>query len=181
MIQTIHLDAVLRETVTTPFGDLVTRPTGAAVRGRIQQAISAASDCALTRLDFSAVRLIDFSCADEVVAKLLLAADPAVERYVVLHGLSEDQVEAIDHVLAGHRLAVAALTLDAPRPVVLGWATGDDRTVFDAVQDAGGGDAGAVARILSWPLARCLATLTSLARRRLVRPTPTAFLPLVLP
>lgn len=181
MIQTIHLDAVLRETVTTPFGDLVTRPTGAAVRGRIQQAISAATECALTRLDFSAVRLIDFSCADEVVAKLLLAADPAIERYVVLHGLSEDQVEAIDHVLAGHRLAVAALTLDQVRPLVLGWATGDDRAAFDAVQETGGGDAGTVARALAWPLKRCRDTLTSLARRRLVRPTPTAFMPLVMP
>jgi len=181
VIQTIHLDAVLRETVTAPFGDLVTRPTGAAVRGRIQQAIKAASGCALTRLDFSAVRLIDFSCADEVVAKLLLAADPAVERYVVLHGLSEDQVEAIDHVLAGHRLAVAALTLDHARPLVLGWATGDDRAAFDAVQDSGGCDAGLLARVLAWPLNRCCDTLISLASRRLVRPTPTAFMPLVLP
>lgn len=181
MIQTIHLDAVLRETVTTPFGDLVTRPTGAAVRVRIQQAIRAASDCALTCLDFTAVRLIDFSCADEVVAKLLLAADPAVERYVLLHGLSEDQVEAIDHVLAGHRLAVAALPLDHLRPLVLGWATGDDRAAFDVVQESGGGDASFVARALAWPVARCRDTLASLARRRLVRPTPTAFLPLVLP
>lgn len=181
MIQTIHLDRVLREAVTTPFGDLVTRPTGAAVRGRIQQAIESATDCALTRLDFSAVRLIDFSCADEVVAKLLLAADPAVERYVVLHGLSEDQVDAIDHVLSGHRLAVAALPLHLLRPVVLGWATGDDREAFDAVQDAGGGDAPRLARSLGWSAGRCRDTLTSLARRRLVRPTPHGFFPLVQP
>jgi hypothetical protein len=181
VIQTIHLDAVLRETVTTPFGDLVTRPTGAAVRGRIQQAIRAATGCALTQLDFSAVRLIDFSCADEVVAKLLLATDPAEERYVVLHGLSEDQIEAIDHVLAGHRLAVVALPHGGPRPIVLGWATGDDRSAFDAVQDMGGGEASLVARSLAWPVPRCRATLTTLGRRRLVRATATAFLPLVLP
>jgi hypothetical protein len=181
VIQTIHLDRVLRESVTTPFGDLVTRPTGAAVRGRIQQAIEAATGCALTRLDFSAVRLIDFSCADEVVAKLLLAADPAVERYVVLHGLSEDQVEAIDHVLSGHRLAVAALPLGLARPVVLGWASGDDRLAFDAVQVLGGGPTRLVARTLAWSNARCHVTLDSLARRRLVRATPQEFLPLVQP
>lgn len=181
MIQTIHLDRVLREAVTSPFGDLVTRPTGAAVRGRIQQAMDSATHGALTCLDFSAVRVVDFSCADEVVAKLLLGADPAVERYVVLHGLSEDQVEAIDYVLSHHRLAVAALPLGLPRPVVLGWASGDDRLAFDAVQDLGGGNAPRLARALAWPTARCRAILQSLARRRLVRATLHQFLPLVQP
>jgi hypothetical protein len=64
---------------------------------------------------------------------------------------------------------------------VLGWATGDDRSAFDAVQDMGGGEASLVARSLAWPVPRCRATLTSLGRRRLVRATATAFLPLVLP
>jgi len=180
VIQTIHLDRVLREAVTTPFGDLVTRPTGAAVRGHIQRTMSAARG-GLTRLDFSAVRLIDFSCADEVVAKLLLAADPAVEHYVVLHGLNEDQTEAIDYVLTRHRLAVAAVPQAAVRPVVLGWATADDRDVFDAVTATGGGDPAALARWLQWPQGRCHETLAALAFRRLVRASATAYLPLVLP
>lgn len=180
MIQTIHLDRVLREAVTTPYGDLVTRPTGAAVRGHIQRAMHGVHG-GLTRLDFSAVRLIDFSCADEVVAKLLLAADPAVEHYVMLHGLNEDQAEAIDHVLTGHRLAVAALPLASPRPVVLGWATADDRDAFDAVTATGGGEAAAIARWLQWAHGRCAETLAALALRRLVRATATTYLPLVLP
>jgi len=179
VIQTIHLDRILREAVTSPYGDLVTRPTGAAVRGHIQQAMASGA-WALTRLDFSAVRLIDFSCADEVVAKLLLGADPAAERYVILHGLSEDQVEAIDHVLSGHRLAVAALPLAALRPVVLGWATDDDRAAFDLVHRTGGGSADRLAPELDWAPARCRETLTALARRRLVRAAPEGFLPLVL-
>jgi len=180
VIQTIHLDRVLREAVTSPYGDLVTRPTGAAVRGHIQRTF-AATPGGLTRLDFSLVRLIDFSCADEVVAKLLLAADPAVEHYVVLHGLSEDQAEAIDHVLAGHRLAVAALPVESGQPVVLGWATADDRLAFDAVQESGGGDAESLAGRLAWSTGQCLDTLVGLARRRLVRAASRAFLPLVSP
>lgn len=181
MIQTIHLDRVLREAVPTPYGDLVTRPTGAAVRTRIQQAMASGVRGGLTRLDFSAVRLIDFSCADEVVAKLLLAFDPRHDHYVVLHGLSEDQAEAIDHVLVGHQLAVAALPVDLPAPVVLGWATADDRAAFAAVQTRGGGDAPTLARDLGWPVPRCRATLEALAGRRLVRPSPDAFHPLVMP
>jgi hypothetical protein len=181
VIQTIHLDRVLREAVPTPYGDLVTRPTGAAVRGHIQRTMATAARGALTRLDFSAVRLIDFSCADEVVAKLLLAFDPAADHYVVLHGLSDDQAEAIDHVLIGHRLAIAALTVEVGQPVVLGWATGDDRAAFDAVQRIGGGDTATLTRHLAWHAQRCRDVLGSLAHRRLVRQAAHGFLPLVMP
>lgn len=181
MIQTIHLDRVLREAVPTPYGDLVTRPTGAAVRGHIQRTMATAARGALTRLDFSAVRLIDFSCADEVVAKLLLAFDPAADQYLVLHGLSEDQAEAIDHVLVGHRLAIAALPVDGGHPVVLGWASGDDRAAFDAVHRTGGGDTTTLARHLTWHARRCRDVLDGLVHRRLVRRAARAFLPLVMP
>jgi len=69
VIQTIPLGQVLQETVVTPYRDLVTRPTGAAVRGWIQNAI-AQSTAPTTLLDFTGVGLLDFSCADEIVAKL---------------------------------------------------------------------------------------------------------------
>ena len=72
MIATIHIGHVLRETAATPYRNLITRPTGAAVRDRIEAAL-ARSDCAIALLDFSDVDLLDYSCADEVVAKLLMA------------------------------------------------------------------------------------------------------------
>ena len=72
MIQTIHIGHLLRETVASPYRNLVTRPTGAAIRNRIQETM-ADSDCLTALLDFSGIELLDFSCADEVVAKLLLA------------------------------------------------------------------------------------------------------------
>ena len=71
MIQTIHIGHLLRETVASPYRNLVTRPTGAAIRNRIQETM-AGSDCLTALLDFSDIELLDFSCADEVVAKLLL-------------------------------------------------------------------------------------------------------------
>ena len=108
MIQTIRIGRLLRETVTTPYRNLVTRPTGAAVRDRIEAAL-ARSDCHTALLDFSDVELLDFSCADEVVAKLLLAEAARRRRFVVLRGLRDEQHEAIEHVLDPPRLAVAAL------------------------------------------------------------------------
>ena len=54
MKQTIRIEQVLRETVRTPYSDLVTRPTGRAVRSGIQQAM-AAVPAGLALLDFSEV------------------------------------------------------------------------------------------------------------------------------
>src|SRR3989442_1057125 len=56
---------------------------------------------AIARMDFTGVGCIDYSCADEIVAKLLRAR-PAV---LVLTGISDGHREAIEPVLAGHGLA----------------------------------------------------------------------------
>jgi len=87
VIQHIDVHAVLQESVSGVYTDLVTRPTGRVVRARI---------------DFTRVRCIDYSCADEIVAKLLRSR-PGV---LVLMGISDGHREAIEPVLAGHRLAV---------------------------------------------------------------------------
>ena len=70
MIETIAVARMLREAVTTPYLNLVTRPTGVAVRGRIESVL-ATSEWETAMLDFSDVVLLDLSCADEVVAKLV--------------------------------------------------------------------------------------------------------------
>ena len=70
------------------------------------------------------------SCADEIVAKLLLAAANG-DRVMVLAGVREEQREALEHVLAHHRLAVAACFrgLEEPRRPrldqrrMLGWCS----------------------------------------------------------
>jgi hypothetical protein len=169
MIQTIRIGHLLRETVATPYRHLVTRPTGAAIRGRIQ-AVLAASECLTALLDFSGIELLDFSCADEVVAKLLLAAEDRDGRFLVLCGLREDQHEAIEHVLTHHHLAVTALRdEDDGTPRLLGWVTADAHAAFGCLCERGAMSAGELAAALDWPSARAEAALEALAGHRLVQ------------
>lgn len=103
MIQHIDVHAVLQESVSGVYADLVTRPTGRVVRERIERVMATAGetgDLAIARIDFTGVGCIDYSCADEIVAKLL-RTQPAV---LVLMGLADGHREAIEPVLAGHRL-----------------------------------------------------------------------------
>jgi len=72
VINHIDLSTVLRRTVCDLYSDLVTRPTGAAVRDGIEKQLSELGDRSLTVIDFSHVGLLDYSCADEIVAKLLM-------------------------------------------------------------------------------------------------------------
>lgn len=109
MIQHIDMHAVLQETLPdgAVYRDLVTRPTGRVVRERIELVIAARREgdaVPVARMDFQGVGCIDCSCADEIVAKLLLGGRG--ERTVlVLTGISDGHREAIEPVLAGHGLA----------------------------------------------------------------------------
>ncbi|HUR96032.1 MAG TPA: hypothetical protein VMY76_15740 [Gemmatimonadales bacterium] len=179
MIQTIHLGHLLRETVASPYRNLVTRPTGAAIRNRIQEAL-AGSDCLTALLDFSDIELLDFSCADEVVAKLLLDDGERTGCFVVLRGLREDQHEAIEHVLTHHRLVVAAMAPghEHEGPRLLGWVTADARAAFECLCTRGALTAGELAQALTWPAARGADALESLAAHRVARADEGRYHPL---
>ncbi|HEY3013050.1 MAG TPA: hypothetical protein VGJ36_09905 [Gemmatimonadales bacterium] len=175
MIQTIRIGHLLREAVAAPYRNLVTRPTGAAVRIRIEETL-ARSDCLTAMLDFSGIELVDLSCADEVVAKLLLAGRSAY--FFVLQGLREDQHEAIDHVLTHHRLAVAAVPPGSREPRLLGWVPSDAREAFACVCDHGPLGAADLSRALGWLETRSRDALRELALHRLVRPDGELYYPL---
>jgi hypothetical protein len=166
VIQTIRIGHLLREAVAAPYRNLVTRPTGAAVRIRIEQTL-AGSSCRTALLDFSEVELVDLSCADEVVAKLLLTGRNAC--CFVLQGLREDQHEAIDHVLTHHRLAVASVPPDKGEPRLLGWVPTDAREAFACICDRGPLGPNDLARALGWLEDRSREALRNLAAHRLVR------------
>jgi hypothetical protein len=168
MIETIRIGHLLRETATSPYRHLVTRPTGAAVRNRIEDTLSR-SDCLTALLDFSDIELLDFSCAEEIVAKLLLAQATGRSRFVVLRGLRDDQHDAIEQVLTHHGLAVAAL-LPEGEPVLLGWVSADARSAFTCVCRLGRACAADLAGALGWPESRATEALESLTLHRLVRP-----------
>jgi hypothetical protein len=101
-------------TVSSFYSNLVTRPTGRAVRLGVEQQLadfSGATGPCLSILDFSQVRIMDYSCADEIVAKLLLRyaeMDPPVPVYFLARGLHEHHLEAVDAVLDRHGLLLAA-------------------------------------------------------------------------
>jgi hypothetical protein len=175
VIQTIQMGHVLREAVAAPYRNLVTRPTGAAVRIRIEATL-ADSNCLTALLDFSEIELVDLSCADEVVAKLLLA--PQTAYFLVLQGLREDHHEAIDHVLIHHRLAIAAVPHDCMSPRLLGWVEADAREAFAHVSEKGPIDSSGLALALGWPESRSRAALGDLTLHRLVRPVGELYYPL---
>src|SRR6185295_16799277 len=112
MTNHIDLGTVLRQTISASlYSNLVTRPTGAAVRGQIEVLLedALATGRTLTVIDFSHVSMIDFSCADEVIAKLLLsycAESPPHDAYFVFRGVTEEHWEAIEAVLERHGLAL---------------------------------------------------------------------------
>ena len=97
MMNHIDLSSVLRQTVACElYSNLVTRPTGAAVRTQIERLLNEARERTLTVIDFSQVSMIDFSCADEVVAKLLMrytSDTPPNDAYFLFRGVSASAAE----------------------------------------------------------------------------------------
>jgi hypothetical protein len=173
MSSVIRLDIVLREAVATPYSDLVTRQTGAAVRNRLLMVLrdQPGHDA---HLDFSEVGLVDFSCADEVVAKLIVAsADLPVPR-VLLHGVRADHADAIEHALQRLGLVVVAVLIDSDHPLLLGAIPDDCRRAFDALAERGRAAAAAIALVLNWSEPRALEALEGLATRRCVLAHPDA-------
>ena len=173
MSAVIRLDHMIRETLERPYRDLVTRSTGAAIRQRVLDVLQASMEQDAL-LDFSEIGVVDFSCADEVVAKLLFAARDLPITRVLLRGLSDDHVEAIEHVLRHQGLVVVAVCTGRPGPTILGAVGDDDRAAFDVLATVGRSAAGPVAAHLSWPVGRANEALDTLAGRRCILAYPDA-------
>ena len=107
----IDVGSLVQRSVATLYSHLVTRPTGRAVRLAIESLLADAGDTAFSLIDLSEVSVLDFSCADEVVAKLLmryLNADRPREAYFVIRGLRDLHREPIEVVLERQQLATVA-------------------------------------------------------------------------
>jgi len=179
MVTTIALGELVAATMPgRNVRSLVTRPTGAAVRARIEQAL-ADSAATIAFLDFSSLDLIDFSCADEVVAKLLIHTGPSPERYLVLVGLHDHQDEEIDHVLSARSLAVLAFKDHASRPRLLGCIRPEHKEVFELLLDHGPGDAHGLAARLDRPVDLVADALAALALFGVVWANDGMYQPLV--
>jgi hypothetical protein len=130
----VDVRAILQRSVASLYSHLVTRPTGRAVRLAIETQLGELSRPALSLVDLSAVSVLDYSCADEVVAKLLLR-DVAVneEVFFVLAGVQNHHREPIEAVLERHRLAVVAETATARFELIGFWSEGE-RALWEVVE-----------------------------------------------
>ena len=173
MMNHIDVSRVLRQTLSCDlYSNLVTRHTGAAVRDQIEQLLEDARhrDVELTVIDFSHVAMIDFSCADEVIAKLLLRYadddDTPPNAYFVFRGVNDDHWDAIEAVLERHGLALVLAEDDGAR--IVGVVSDDERRTWETVLRLGCADAVSAAEELAADPEEVRHALETLWRRRLV-------------
>lgn len=158
--------------------DLVTRSTGRAVRSSIEEGLARLSGRTIVVLDFSAVRIIDCSCADEIVAKLIqasLAAQAPLDAFFLLRGLNDHQLDDIEEVLRTQRLALVAET--GGRLRLVGAVDDAAQLLFAHLADRGGAFAEELADELMWTIEAARAVLDDLAGRRLVLLDAGLYLP----
>ncbi len=164
----IDVGTVLRGTVCDLYSNLVTRPTGAAVRTAIERQVVEIGIPIVTTIDFSQVNLLDFSCADEIVAKLLLryAEADGPTGYVLFRGIHEGHLDPIETVLERHSLALVALHDGMAE--LYGVVTEEERLHWEAVRDFGPVQAVTVAVALNVELLVAELHLDRLRQRRLL-------------
>ena len=173
MIHHIDLSSVLRRSVCALYSNLVTRPTGVAVRSEIEQLVADRPGRTLTVIDFTHVGLLDYSCADEVVAKLLLKVDG----YFVFRGLHEAHIEAIETTLARYDLALVVEQIDGSARLV-GTVGDAERTAWQMVHTWGRADAPTLAGTLGTAPLDAERLLDTLSTRRLLIRIDTVYLPI---
>lgn len=164
----IDVGTVLRGTVCDLYSNLVTRPTGAAVRTAIERQVTEIGAPVVTTIDFSQVNLLDFSCADEIVAKLLLryTSDGGPPGFLTFRGIHDGHIDPIETVLERHALAL--VSWHEGEAELFGYVDDDERDHWIVVRDQGPVSADTVAEALTVPVAFAAEQLERLLRRRLV-------------
>ena len=169
----IDVGEVLQGSVASLYSPLVTRPTGRAVRMAIETQLQGAGRRSLSLIDFSEVVIIDFSCADEVVAKLLqkYGGDDVHEAFFVFRGVHEPHRDQIEVVLARHGLAAVAETGPGSFEIVGSHSEPEGR-VWTLVEEHGMVAADRVQEV--FPHEDDRAALASLSERRLAFTSPAS-------
>ena len=152
--------------------NLVTRHTGRAVRLSIEGLVSELGATSLTVLDFGDVAVIDFSCADEVVAKLVLRAVDEVsadsEHFFVFRGVAQHHLDPMDSALRRRGLAAAALGPEG-EPFLIGEIEPAASRLWLAVCEAGHACRDDLAPVLGMDPNDCGRLLDRMCARRLLR------------
>ncbi len=167
----IDVGSLVHRTVASLYSHLVTRQTGRAVRLAIEAQLAGAHNRSLSLIDLSEVAVLDFSCADEVVAKLIqrYSGDRDPEAFFVLRSVAQPHREPIEVALQRQRLGVVGETAPACFEL-LGYRTGEEDAVWRLLEGRGLFSGEDVSTLLSTEAER--SALESLVRRRLVFRSP---------
>jgi hypothetical protein len=163
------LSSLVHRSVACLYSHLVTRPTGRALRLGIESQIGDIGSACLSVLDFTQVLVLDYSCADEIVAKLIQrfqADDRPADAYFIARGLREQHREPIEQVLLRHELALVAEVSD--EYTLLGAATPLERAAWSRLQQARLAAADRLAQLLRVSVEQATVALDQLAGRRVV-------------
>jgi hypothetical protein len=164
------LSTLVPRSVASLYSNLVTRPTGRALRVGIETQIGELGNCCLSVLDFTQVIVLDYSCADEAVAKLVQryrAADRPGDVYFLARGLGEQHRQPIEAVLHRYDLLLAA-EVEGAGHTLLGEADPLERRAWAALQLHRRGNARGLADALGSSSASATELLDSLAARRVI-------------
>jgi hypothetical protein len=161
---------VLQEAAGPGVTHMVTRETGQAVRAHIARALGQLEPGAVATLDFTGVGVVDFSFADECLAKLLtrLIAGEFGLKYVRLAGLGASQRENIQVALERKRLPALLVHADDTWDC-LGTITPHLRETLTTVMSRRQVSARDLAGLLDLELTASSTRLGALHRQRLVR------------
>jgi hypothetical protein len=110
-IFSFDMSDLVQKSVATLYSHLITRPTGQAIRLGIESQICEHGGRCVCVLDFTQVVILDYSCADEAVAKLIQRFqmdDRPADAYFIAKGLAEQHREPLEEVLIRHGLVLVA-------------------------------------------------------------------------
>ncbi|MCH2461123.1 MAG: hypothetical protein MK239_08820 [Gemmatimonadetes bacterium] len=168
----IDVGEVLQRTQTSLYSHLVTRPTGRAVRMAIKTQLQGNSNRSFSLIDLSEVVILDFSCADEVVAKLLEDSiqGESREEFFVFRGVHERHRGQVQTVLERRGLAAVAET-EPNKYSLLGQRSAAEGRAWMALEDAGLVTMGQIGTVFE---ERDQAAVSSLIDRRLAFRSPSS-------
>ena len=135
----VEVAPLVRESVASLYSHLVTRPTGRAVRLAIEAMLAEAGEPTITLVDLSEITILDYSCADEVVARLLrryTEVDRPREAFFVFQGVQARHREPIEAVLERQSLAAVSQRGDGSAEL-LGTLDEDETAVWKLIETEG--------------------------------------------
>lgn len=166
------LSSLVERSYATLYSHLVTRPTGRALRLGIESQIAELGSSCISVLDFTQVLVLDYSCADEAVAKLIQRFQPQdrpADAYFLARGVAEQHREPLEEVLIRHGLVLVA-DVEGVGYTLLGAPSLLEQLAWAALQRTGTGSAADVARVVQHTEQEVASALESLAFRRAVLP-----------